>query len=309
MKTHFLINCILVSLILSFASPAMYAQEPDESHVCEFLVQVPKNMSNVEANECWNEDFFRLLEQYPATVIDVMSKLDYKVKSRILEHLRNPIHDGIDVAKIYQDIRMVRPRAQYVVYTAFDALGENAVSRMLMKKHKMRKVSYVSPDYEKMQYSDKTRKGTRKDYTDLLRVMDQLAYEGILDPQNDDITVYAGKSYMSGEIGDFIVKCNKGLYIAYVNKEICTPFRKIGTTDNFVEEFRPESFFGSAYVKNQRKVLATFFSGDMNESISLIRSLARPVNAELYMEYLWKIEIEDGKVTSDEMVAFEPLMF
>ena len=164
----------------------------DELH--EFLMEIPAG-NNVEGNECWNEQLFKYLEQGNFAIIDLTERLDHEVKSRILDHLRNPIHDGIDVEKIYQDIKTARPEAQYIINAVFDGMGKNDIRRILNSRHHMRTASCTSRDGKEMRYSDKTRKGKRESRPELQRVMDQLAYEGILSPQNDDITVFAGISH------------------------------------------------------------------------------------------------------------------
>lgn len=305
MKPMYLFSCLVTSLVLALTTVS--AQELDENQIRKFLMEVPA-ASNVEASQCWNEDLFRLLEQKNYIVIDVMGTLDYDILSRVMEHLRNPIHDGIDVEKIYHDIKAARPQAQSVINAVFDAVRKTDISMSLQNKHVMRTISYVSHyDCTRMRYSDKTKKGKREHYHQLQRVMDQLAYEGILNAQNDEITLFAGISHISGNIDKVIVKCNDGLYIAYVGHAICTPFKKIDAVDEFVNEYIPVQFFGETYVKNQRNVLGIFFSGNMEAIISTIKSLGHPANYELYMEYLWKIAIENGKVVSDELVVFDPL--
>lgn len=276
----------------------------DEIH--KFLLEIPAG-NNVEGNECWNEQLFKYLEQGNFSVTDMIGRVDHDVQSRILEHLRNPIHDGIDVEKIYQDIKAARPEAQYIINAVFDGMGKDDIRRILNGRHPMRTVLYTSPDEVMMRYSDKTRKGKRESRPELQRVMDQLAYEGILNPQNDDITIFAGISHLSGSIDEVLVSCSSGLYIVYAGKAICTPSRKIDTTDEFVKELRPEAIFGQTYVANERTLLNTFFSGDTEKSISMIKDLGHPANYELYMQYLWKITLEDGKVTSDELIIFDPL--
>lgn len=108
-------------------------------------------------------------------------------------------------------------------------------------------------------------------------------------------------------IDEVLVSCSNGLYIVYAGKAICTPFRKIDTTDEFVKEFRTEVFYGQTYLANERTMLKTFFSDDTEKSIDTIKELCHPANYELYTQYLWKITIEDGKVTSDELIIFDPL--
>lgn len=85
----------------------------DNNIIRKFLMDVP-DPSNVEANECWNEDLFKLLEQHGYIVLDIIATLDPDIQSRIQDHLRNPIHDGIDMEKIYHDIKTSRPQATSV---------------------------------------------------------------------------------------------------------------------------------------------------------------------------------------------------
>ena len=93
----------------------------------KFLMEVPE-VSNVDASECWNEELFKLLEQKNYIVVDVIGTLDSDIQSRILEHLRNPIHDGIDVEKIYRDIKASRPQATSVINAVFDALQNSVIT-------------------------------------------------------------------------------------------------------------------------------------------------------------------------------------
>lgn len=295
----------IVLVMMSVAVANAFAQEQDENLIRKFLMEVP-DPSNVEAGECWNEDLFQLLEQKNYIVADIIGTFDYDIQSRILEHLRNPIHDGIDVKKIYHDIKTSHPQAQSVINAVFDALRKKDISLLLNDKHRMRTVSYTSDDEKKMIYSDKTRKGARKHYPELQRVLDQLAYEDILDPQNDEIAVFAGISHLTGRIDEFVVRCNDGLYIAYAGRAICTPFRKIDAVEEFVKECRPQ-FYGETYQENECIVLNTFLSGNTENSISSIKKLGHPANYELYRQYLWKIGIENGKVISDELIVFDPL--
>ena len=297
---------LIVLALISVAIGNAFAQEQEENLVRKFLMEVPE-VSNVEASECWNEELFKLLEQKNYIMLDVIGTLDHDIQSRILEHLRNPIHDGIDVEKIYHDIKTSHPQAQTVINAIFDALRKKDISLLLNDKHMMRTVSYTSPDEEKMIYSDKSRKGTRKHYLGLQRVLDQLAYEGILDPRNEQMTVFAGISHLSGSIVEVAVKCNNGLYIAYAAHAICTPFRKIESVEEFVKKCHPVLYYGETYQKNECIVLDTFFSGNTENSISSIKRLGHPANYELYMQYLWKIAIENGKVISDELIVFDPL--
>ena len=90
-------------------------------------MEVPE-ISNVEASECWNEELFKLLEQKNYIVVDVIGTLDSDIQSRILEHLRNPIHDGIDVEKIYHDIKASRPQATSVINAVFDAMQNSVIT-------------------------------------------------------------------------------------------------------------------------------------------------------------------------------------
>lgn len=61
-------------------------------------------------------------------MVDVIGTLDSDIQSRILEHLRNPIHDGIDVEKIYHDIKASRPQATSVINAVFDALQNSVIT-------------------------------------------------------------------------------------------------------------------------------------------------------------------------------------
>ena len=116
----------IVLVMMSVAVANAFAQEQDENLIRKFLVEVP-DPSNVEAAECWNEDLFQLLEQKNYIVVDVISTLDSDIQSRILEHLRNPIHDGIDLEKIYHDIKASRPQATSVINAVFDALQNSVI--------------------------------------------------------------------------------------------------------------------------------------------------------------------------------------
>ena len=116
----------IVLVMMSVAVANAFAQEQDENLIRKFLMEVP-DPSNVEAGECWNEDLFQLLEQKNYIVVDVIGTLDSDIQSRILEHLRNPIHDGIDVEKIYHDIKASRPQATSVINAVFDALQNSVI--------------------------------------------------------------------------------------------------------------------------------------------------------------------------------------
>ena len=117
----------IVLVMMSVAVANAFAQEQDENLIRKFLMEVPE-VSNVEASECWNEELFKLLEQKNYIVVDVIGTLDSDIQSRILEHLRNPIHDGIDVEKIYHDIKASRPQATSVINAVFDALQNSVIT-------------------------------------------------------------------------------------------------------------------------------------------------------------------------------------
>ena len=115
----------LMSVAVAFIF--LFAQKQDDKLIRKFLMEVPE-VSNVEASECWNEELFKLLEQKNYIVVDVIGTLDSDIQSRILEHLRNPIHDGIDLEKIYHDIKASRPQATSVINAVFDALQNSVIT-------------------------------------------------------------------------------------------------------------------------------------------------------------------------------------
>lgn len=118
---------VLGLMSVAFAFIFLFAQKQDDKLIRKFLMEVPE-VSNVEASECWNEELFKLLEQKNYIVVDVIGTLDSDIQSRILEHLRNPIHDGIDVEKIYHDIKASRPQATSVINAVFDALQNSVIT-------------------------------------------------------------------------------------------------------------------------------------------------------------------------------------
>ena len=117
---------VLGLMSVAFAFIFLFAQKQDDKLIRKFLMEVPE-VSNVEASECWNEELFKLLEQKNYIVVDVIGTLDSDIQSRILEHLRNPIYDGIDLEKIYHDIKASRPQATSVINAVFDALQNSVI--------------------------------------------------------------------------------------------------------------------------------------------------------------------------------------
>ena len=118
---------VLALMSVAFAFIFLFAQKQDDKLIRKFLMEVPE-VSTVEASECWNEELFKLLEQKNYSVVDVIGTLDSDIQSRILEHLRNPIHDGIDLEKIYHDIKASRPQATSVINAVFDALQNSVIT-------------------------------------------------------------------------------------------------------------------------------------------------------------------------------------
>ena len=118
---------VLALMSVAVAFIFLFAQKQDDKLIRKFLMEVPE-VSNVEASECWNEELFKLLEQKNYIVVDVIGTLDSDIQSRILEHLRNPIHDGIDVEKIYHDIKASRPQATSVINAVFEALQNSVIT-------------------------------------------------------------------------------------------------------------------------------------------------------------------------------------
>lgn len=163
MKTGYMTALLMcIFCFCSLPSSAALHNEPadsvstDEMH--KFLMEIPAD-ENVEDNECWNEQLFKYLEQGNFAVIDLIDGLEHDLQARILDHLRNPIHDGINMEKLYMDIKAARPHAQVCISAIFDGMRKNHIRSILDSRHTMRTVSYTSPDGARMRHSDKTRKG------------------------------------------------------------------------------------------------------------------------------------------------------
>lgn len=189
-------------------------------------------------------------------------------------------------------------------------IAQNKISDALNKRHHLTTIKYKCPDYPSSEYSIASRKGKRSSLEALQKIMDQMVTDGILNAQNDCITVFAGTNG-SGSIYECIFKCNNGIYLVCSAFETNSPdknIRKFTSIEELVQVIRIEKMgFDDSYREKTVLMMDTFLYGDFQESVRLIELIASPGVYELHKEHLWKIVLENGKVVIDQLISFDPL--
>jgi hypothetical protein len=186
-------------------------------------------------------------------------------------------------------------------------IAQNKISDALNKRHHLTTIKYAY--YPSSGYSIASRKGKRSSLEALQKIMDQMVTDGILNAQNDCITVFAGTDG-SGSVNECIFKCNNGIYLVCTVFETNSPdknIRKFTSIEDLVQVIRHEKMFDDSYREKTVLMMDTFLYGDFQESVRLIELIASPGEYELYREHLWKIVLENGKVVIDQLISFDPL--
>ena len=189
-------------------------------------------------------------------------------------------------------------------------IAQNKISDALNKRHHLTTIKYECPDCPSSEYSIASRKGKRSSLEALQKIMDQMVTDGILNAQNDCITVFAGTNG-SGSIYECIFKCNNGIYLVCSAFETNSPdknIRKFTSIEELVQVIRIEKMgFDDSYREKTVLMMDTFLYGDFQESVRLIELIASSGEYELHREHLWKIVLENGKVVIDQLISFDPL--
>lgn len=186
-------------------------------------------------------------------------------------------------------------------------IAQNKISDALNKRHHLTTIKYAY--YPSSEYSIASRKGKRSSLEALQKIMDQMVTDGILNAQNDCITVFAGTNG-SGSVRECIFKCNNGIYLVCTVFETNSPdknIRKFTSIEDLVQVIRHDKLFDDSYREKTVLMMDTFLYGDFQESVRLIELIASPGEYELYREHLWKIVLENGKVVIDQLISFDPL--
>jgi hypothetical protein len=186
-------------------------------------------------------------------------------------------------------------------------IAQNKISDALNKRHHLTTIKYAY--YPSSGYSIASRKGKRSSLEALQKIMDQMVTDGILNAQNDCITVFAGTNG-SGSVNECIFKCNNGIYLVCTVFETNSPdknIRKFTSIEDLVQVIRHDKLFDDSYREKTVLMMDTFLYGDFQESVRLIELIASPGEYELYREHLWKIVLENGKVVIDQLISFDPL--
>jgi hypothetical protein len=186
-------------------------------------------------------------------------------------------------------------------------IAQNKISDALNKRHHLTTIKYAY--YPSSGYSIASRKGKRSSLEALQKIMDQMVTDGILNAQNDCITVFAGTDG-SGSVNECIFKCNNGIYLVCTVFETNSPdknIRKFTSIEDLVQVIRHDKLFDDSYREKTVLMMDTFLYGDFQESVRLIELIASPGEYELYREHLWKIVLENGKVVIDQLISFDPL--
>jgi hypothetical protein len=186
-------------------------------------------------------------------------------------------------------------------------IAQNKISDALNKRHHLTTIKYAY--YPSSGYSIASRKGKRSSLEALQKILDQMVTDGILNAQNDCITVFAGTNG-SGSVRECIFKCNNGIYLVCTVFETNSPdknIRKFTSIEDLVQVIRHDKLFDDSYREKTVLMMDTFLYGDFQESVRLIELIASPGEYELYREHLWKIVLENGKVVIDQLISFHPL--
>lgn len=186
---------------------------------------------------------------------------------------------------------------------------QSAVSSLLSKRHVMRTINHeTADDMESMEYSEITNKGRRKTNRNLIVLLDQLAYDNIINFSQDTIVVIASMhNFTTSEV---VIRCNKGIYCLYKDFSKLDPYMHFDSTEDVLCYLRKSFKETDSYNYALEKYMWNkAFLCNTTDIIKIIRLLGNPGIYELWYDAIWQIILKDGEIVKDELIIYDPLNY
>jgi len=91
--------------------------------ISEFLCTYEKDcQNNIEFVEFYNETLFLVIERYPELTIKILNSFKEKSASAIIDNLKSPINDAVDINSLYSKIQNLSIEDEKILFNVLSAL-------------------------------------------------------------------------------------------------------------------------------------------------------------------------------------------